>query len=356
MGVALDEIRETEEKRIDYVGFTFDGIHSSQLKILSVSSGDRYTWNLLPAIEDYNIDIVGGYGSNYFGGKFKTREISINIAFDEVEEIHLRAMRELFSEREVHELYFDEEPYKVYNAVISRTPQIKFIAFGDVGTRVYKGEGTIVFTCYDPIAYSKNGNYLDDYDWENIDEWAIASGMLDNQKAKDPETGIVEKHYYDTFKQVGNTYVIHNYNAGNIPTPFKLYLKCTDNLLITNTHTENGITKMQSLYLKKDTVNSDILIDTSRSVALQLFPKTQIVIDSSTQTTTSKIYDYTEFNNEGNQVVLNNLVSDGRFFKLPVGYNELFVQGAEPLAVELVQKNVPLNYNGNPFQFYHRYI
>ena len=200
------------------------------------------------------------------------------------------------------------------------------------------------------------GNYLDDYDWENIDEWAIASGMLDNQKAKDPETGIVEKHYYDTFKQVGNTYVIHNYNAGNIPTPFKLYLKCTDNLLITNTHTENGITKMQSLYLKKDTVNSDILIDTSRSVALQLFPKTQIVIDSSTQTTTSKIYDYTEFNNEGNQVVLNNLVSDGRFFKLPVGYNELFVQGAEPLAVELVQKNVPLNYNGNPFQFYHRYI
>ena len=338
MGVALDEIRETEEKRIDYVGFTFDGIHSSQLKILSVSSGDRYTWNLLPSIEDYSIDIVGGYGSNYFGGKFKTREISVNIAFDEVQEIHLRAMRELFSEREVHELYFDEEPYKVYNAVISKTPQIKFIAFGDVGTRVYKGEGTIVFTCYDPIAYSKNGNYLDDYNWENIDEWATASGMLDNKKAKDPITGVVDNTYYDTFKQTDSGYIIHNYNAGNIPTPFKLYLHCTDDLVITNTYKANGVNKTQELKIKKDNVAVDILIDTSRSVALELFNHSYV------NSNNTLVMSYDEFNDEKNQVVLNNLVSDGRFFKLPVGYNKLTITGATPLIAQ------------NSFQFYHRYI
>ena len=91
MSALLDELKETEVKRIDYVGFTFNGIHSSQLKILSVSDGSRYNRSLLPTLEDYSIDIVGGYGANYFGGTYKKRDIVLNVAFDEIQEEHLRA-------------------------------------------------------------------------------------------------------------------------------------------------------------------------------------------------------------------------------------------------------------------------
>ena len=331
MSAILDELRENEPINIDYVGFTFNGIHSSQLKILSVSDGSRYNWNLLPTIEDYSIDIVGGYGANYFGGTFKKREIALNIAFDEVEERHLRAIREVFADRETHELYFDEEPYKVYNAVISKTPTIKFIAFGDTGTRIYKGEGQIVFTCYDPIAYSKNGNYLDDYENENIEEWSVASGMLDNKNKY--ENGTVIKNYYDTPKIENGDVVIHNYNASTIPTPFKLYLKWTGNTLEIKNNTTNKFLKL------KRTATSDyyLLIDTERSVALEL--------ETTEDPNTHEVSLVTDDN--GNPIettiVLNQLVEDGRFFLLePGSENELEISGAEVI--------------DNGFQFYHRYI
>ena len=341
MSAILDELRENEPINIDYVGFTFNGIHSSQLKILSVSDGSRYNWNLLPTIEDYSIDIVGGYGANYFGGTFKKKEIALNIAFDEVEERHLRAIREVFADRETHELYFDEEPYKVYNAVISKTPTIKFIAFGDTGTRIYKGEGQIVFTCYDPIAYSKNGNYLDDYENENIEEWSIASGMLDNKKKRIEGQWV---DYYDTPKNVtgdsnanpptSNHIEIVNYNAGILPAPFKLYLKWTGTTLEIKNTTTNRFLRL------KRTADSDyyILIDTERSVALELETEE---IDPETHEIAPVV------DEEGNFIetttVLNQLVEDGRFFLLtPGSENKLEITGAEVL--------------DNGFQFYHRYL
>lgn len=316
MSALLDELRETEVKRMDYVGFTFDGIHSSQLKILSVSDGSRYSKDLLPTIEDYSIDIVGGYGSNYFGGTFKKRDIVLNIAFDQVREEELMAIREWLGDREVHELFFDENPYKVYHAVVSRTPTIKYIAFGDVGTRIYKGEGSIVFTCYDPIAKSLNGNYLEDYDWENIEEWSYASGMLDSKDKY--ENGKLVKNYYDTPITEGNKQIIHAYNAGILPTPFKMYITWTGKELeIKNTFVKNGKNIEKILKLNRTSTNEEyILVDTERSVALEMK------------------------NGEETKTVLNQLVETGRFFTLKQGLNELKITGG------IVTK----------FEFHHRYL
>ena len=331
MGVALDELREKTIRNIDYVGFTFNGIHSSQLNILSVSNGSRYAMDLLPTIEDYSIDITGGIGSNYFGGTFKKREFTLNIAFDNVEELQLRAMKELFWDRTTHELYFDENPYKVYNAVISKAPNLTFIAFGDVGTRIYKGEGTLVFTCYDPIGYSKNGNYLDNYDYENIEEWGLASGMLDNNKKYNSVTRTAEIYYDTPLQEVGGI-IIHAYNAGITPTPFKMYLDWTDEeLKITNTTTGKFLT------LKRiSTETEKVLIDTERSLAIQVDE------DRNEEIT---------INDEKTFVVLNQLVEDGRFFTLECGQNDLIITGTtfSPLIVDNVQKD-------NGFIFYHRYL
>jgi hypothetical protein len=39
----------------DYIGFTFNGVHSSDLGIMRVSDGSRYNDSLLPTIQDKTV-------------------------------------------------------------------------------------------------------------------------------------------------------------------------------------------------------------------------------------------------------------------------------------------------------------
>jgi hypothetical protein len=50
-----------------------------------------------------------------------------------------------FGDKKIHELIFDETPYKVYRAKVTGTATIKYIPFneGEGRERIYKGEGTI---------------------------------------------------------------------------------------------------------------------------------------------------------------------------------------------------------------------
>jgi hypothetical protein len=62
-------------------------------------------------------------------------------------------LKEVFNGLEVKELIFDECPYKAYLARVSGQPTIKYIPFeGEDGEDIYKGEGTLNFTCYQPYA------------------------------------------------------------------------------------------------------------------------------------------------------------------------------------------------------------
>ena len=381
MSTLLDELRENAITQMDYVGFTFNGIHSSQLKILVVSDGSRYSNNLLPNLENYSIDIVGGYGSNYFGGSFKTKDIALNIAFDSVQEEHWEAIREWLGDTEVHELYFDENPYKVYHAVISKPPAIKFLAFGNVGTRVYKGEGTIYFTCYDPIGYSLNGKYLDDYDYENLSEWSMASRMLDNKDIM--VSGVKYIDYYDTPRIESTKTVIHAYNAGTIATPFKLYAIWSGKEFTIKKLKNGQVDKF--ITFKRGTASDDpvpddpILVDTERAVALELVSSVntetshleiEYTDDVSRYTTIKGVQavSYYTKDKQGNiikyepkesEVVLNQLIEDGRFFTLDPGYNELeIIGGVIPYAQQTGASETKgvLTYVPTDFQFNHRYL
>ena len=108
----------------DFVGFSFDGIHSSELGILRVSEGDRYEETLHPEIEDLKVDIPGLDGNYYFNSNFKTRSISISIAFDSMTELQFRKLRRLFGVKKNCELIFDERPYKVYMAKVANPIKI----------------------------------------------------------------------------------------------------------------------------------------------------------------------------------------------------------------------------------------
>ena len=145
-------------KTQDFIGFRFGPYHSSDLKLILVSSGNRYQKNLLPTPTDYTADISGGDGKYYFGQTFKEREIKVNIAFTDISEMDFRRLAQIFSTDKLQDLVFDEQPYKTYKAKCKSAPDFKFICFKDSYTnqRIYKGEGTINFVCYHPFAYCFN--------------------------------------------------------------------------------------------------------------------------------------------------------------------------------------------------------
>ena len=298
----------------DFVGFSFDGIHSSELGILRVSEGDRYEETLHPEIEDITVDIPGLDGNYFFGSNFKTRSISISIAFDSMTELQFRKLRRLFGVKKNCELIFDERPYKVYMAKIESPIELNYVCFdeplydeevfekegiydretgekrdlvrrtrkrdsnGNVVTqRIYKGEGNIEFICYYPFARqlfktldsyravnSGYTNLITTYD--NVDEWAESSGLL--TQAEFNQYNIDKLIAYTAGDTSDFNYEIPVYNPGDINTGFYLYIPFVGGTIIpqTGNYTEiygdnNGLL-LRPIYVKKGSAETGILINT----------------------------------------------------------------------------------------------
>lgn len=258
----------------DFLGFTFisNGIayKSQDLGITRVSDGDRYNESLIPEIEDKTIEIPGLDGSYFYGSDFKARNFSIKIAYNEMNEVQFRKMRQVFGYKHMGLLIFDEAPYKQYRVKIASPPELDFVCFDErsrqegetvpnggitwhteevqqpivddegepvmndddtpametvqvrvrdditpweysEGTqRIYKGEGTIEFIAYYPFA-TQTYKFLDDFNQSNKDEWAAASHLLPNKNELPGLDEIVENQ-------------LKVYNAGDISTGFMLWV------------------------------------------------------------------------------------------------------------------------------------
>ena len=192
----------------NFIGFTYNGKHSDYFEIYRTSDGDRYNDNLVPIMTDKTVDIPGSDGQFYFSTTHKNRQFSISIAFEHLTEAKYREMRSWLDGKGIHDLIFDEAPYKVYSAKVTGTPQLKIICFDEknesgIIERIYKGEGTIQFTCYYPYAHTPksatmDGRILDNYTDDNKNEWAEASEL-----------------------PTSDEFVI-GMNKGDLPTPFIL--------------------------------------------------------------------------------------------------------------------------------------
>ena len=75
-----EENRLKGDKVGDFIGFTFDGVHSSEFNLVRVSNGSRYQSNLLPSFQDYTVQAEGKDGVYYFGTVFKERQIKFSTA------------------------------------------------------------------------------------------------------------------------------------------------------------------------------------------------------------------------------------------------------------------------------------
>lgn len=181
----------------DFIGFTYGGKHSiDDFGIYRTSDGNRYNDNLIPPLTDKTADVPGGNGQYYFSSYYKSRQFSIPIAFDGLTEVQYQQVRKWLDGKEIKELIFDESPYKVYSAKVTGTPQLKTICFDEGGERIYKGEGTIQFTCYYPFARTPNltksgedGRSIDSYlkdDYPTKEQWQLASGLTEHKDGDNP--------------------------------------------------------------------------------------------------------------------------------------------------------------------------
>ena len=197
-------------KGSDYIGFTLDGVHSSEFGVLRVSGGSRYSTNLLPAATDRFETTPGRDGSYYFGTTYNGQSITLNIAFQGMTEFQKTRFSELLGQKKIMKLIFDEEPYKYYLGKIAGEPRYDFIPFDNgYGLRTYNGEGTITFTAHQPYARSVYKDYAE-YErlqiW-NREEWRLASGLI---RLQDLGFDIIDSN------------TIKLYNPGVKETPLKL--------------------------------------------------------------------------------------------------------------------------------------
>lgn len=230
---------------LDFIGFRFNGIHSSDLNIVRVSDGSRYNEDLTPAFQDKTAQKVGSDGTLYWESFYTNKPFPISFAFDSLTEAQFRRLRQVFNGKDIGELIFDESPYKKYSVKLASPAQIKYICFNeeDESTygshRVYKGEGTVQFVAYKPFARSVY-KFLEAYDssiYTNIEEWKEASGMAESSKFEAESSIYPSGRYYDA-----DDSIINLYNPGDLDSDWTLRvpLNSLDSLSISLK--ENGTT------------------------------------------------------------------------------------------------------------------
>lgn len=303
-----EETETQQSKYQDYVGFIFNGFHSKKdLGIVRTSNGSRFDENLLPTIQDKTVQVPGGDGTYFFGSYYTQRQFTVPFAFDDLDEQGIVKLKKVLGDKKIHDLIFDEAPYKVYKAKITGSATIKHIPFSEGPTnRRYKGEGSIQFTCYQPYARSRfkkiveiykqdkeGNNILDHYEipsdslvekhgnYSNIEEWKDASGI---KLASE----------YGQYDKVENK-KISLYNPGHMPSHFRMKL------------TPNDKGKIPEGRLDLDT--SSLVWEEMELKGSDVY----VVID----TKLNLIEGYKEDNTKSGKIY-NEHITDGTFFKIPI--------------------------------------
>ena len=298
----------------DFLSFSFAGVDSSDLNIVRTSDGDRFDEDLTPEIKDVTVEVPGMDGEYFFGSTYGTRTFEIPFAFDSLTEEQFRKLRKVYGQRRLGELIFSERPYKKYIAKIESPIELSYICFderrytddGSRGTgikdrelrtmsndtqRIYKGEGKITFVAYFPFAKS----CFKTLPTEGSADWAVSSGILSFNERESEEIDVYSAG------------AINVYNAGDVPTGFRLYIPSglADTTTLTYNAGASNQSETASLVIKPfNLVTGDegILIDTNSGLIVGV---KDMSIDSNgnpTYKTTGNLY--------------NGYIESGYFFKL----------------------------------------
>ena len=153
-----------------FIGFSFDGQHSSRLGISRIFSSDRLEIPICPSTKEVSVDLPGQDGIMFLDSYQAGREIRVSFAFSELTEEQLQKLKQLFNKKGLFKLILDEDPYKVW--LVRPTNQIILsnLAYSIDGKRVYGGQGEIIFKSPNVYATSRY-SYREDFVIEKIQEW-----------------------------------------------------------------------------------------------------------------------------------------------------------------------------------------
>ena len=168
------------------------------LKVVRTSDGSRYNETGFPEIESRTATAPGNDGTYYFGEDFKQKPLTMELAFDDIEEKDFRRLKTVFANKTPAKLFFDEAPYKCRYVVSSGPSDIKYLCFDEehLGKtkRIYKGEMTINFVAYYPFsvctkkellyANTENKEIAKYYDLDD-NAWVEGSGLLEKPEDAD---------------------------------------------------------------------------------------------------------------------------------------------------------------------------
>lgn len=221
-----------------FIGFTFGNRHSSKLGIFRTSSSDRYESNL-SSFSDVVTDVPGSDGKYYWGSKHQHKEIPISFAFYGMTEEQLSQIKQVFNDKKIHDLIFDEEPYKVWSAKLTGTAVCKHVCFERDNQRFYCGEGTFTFTAYYPYARSRY-EYIEGYTLETVYEWIDNNSLL----VSEFEEGII----YPAILSYGEDLEGDSSLIVGLEESFSSWLEET-NLLVDSSYNLEGVNSCIDLFL-----------------------------------------------------------------------------------------------------------
>lgn len=300
----------------DFIGFSYNGVHSSDLGIMRVSDGSRFNEDLLPVAQDVTVQVPGGDGTYYFGSYYTQRQLSVSFAFDELTETKFEFMKELFGDKKIHPLVFDEKPYKTYYAKVSGLTTIKYVPFTEKHQRVYKGEGTFEFVCYEPFAVCSK-KYLNEY--ENTTEWAGASNLLENNVGIDTLLNGIIKVYNPGVKEADWVMTFYSLEDGSFPGAI---FSLDDNIL-----------KFKGSPSKKSGNDDNILYD-----SLISFNSKTNLIEGWVISETDDDGNIVSYRKSGN--LYNECIESGNFFDIPVTIRKT-LNGVEKNTKDFVISKIP---------------
>lgn len=139
----------------DFLGFSFNNIHSSSLGITRVSKGGLLNQPFLPSGKDLIDSGVDRDESYYYGSKNNTLTFSIDYIYGPIDESSFLRLKQFCKTKGISELIFDELLHKKYMAKITGSAVSYYNVYDLNNERKYKGEGSLTFTCYFPYGLGR---------------------------------------------------------------------------------------------------------------------------------------------------------------------------------------------------------
>ena len=131
------------------LGFTYNGVHSSEFGLYCVRTPDE-KWFNDPEYEVYDDDIRWKHGGYYYTSKAKVRVFTIKCFFEEIDVSTRQKIKQWVKMGTSGQLIFDDMPFVYWNVHPGKIPVGNWYLDN---AESHSGTVTITFNAYDPFGY-----------------------------------------------------------------------------------------------------------------------------------------------------------------------------------------------------------